>query len=89
MIDRFLKWMAGDHVAWLESRVRAQSDEIQQLRTDVARMQSAASEAAELIRTASAEIDRLRYSDSAQRALIASLRDVNKHLDERVVEAGA
>lgn len=33
-------------------------------------------------------IERLRYSDQAQRALVATLRDVNKGLDERLLEVG-
>ena len=65
----------------LREVIAEQNDEINRLREQVDRMNR-------IVESLEKQIERLRYSDQAQRALVATLRDVNRGLDERLLEVG-
>lgn len=65
----------------LREVIAEQNDEINRLREQVDRKNR-------IVESLEKQIERLRYSDQAQRALVATLRDVNKGLDERLLEVG-
>lgn len=65
----------------LRDEIADQQHEIDRLREQVDRKNR-------IVESLEKQIERLRYSDQAQRALVATLRDVNKGLDERLLEVG-
>lgn len=65
----------------LRDVIAEQNDEISRLREQVDRKNR-------IVESLEKQIERLRYSDQAQRALVATLRDVNRGLDERLLEVG-
>lgn len=65
----------------LRDVIAEQNDEINRLREQVDRKNR-------IVESLEKQIERLRYSDHAQRALVATLRDVNRGLDERLLEVG-
>lgn len=65
----------------LRAVIAEQNDEIHRLRELVDRKNR-------IVESLEKQVERLRYSDQAQRALVATLRDVNKGLDERLLEVG-
>lgn len=65
----------------LRDVIADQNDEITRLREQVDRKNR-------IVESLEKQIERLRYSDQAQRALVATLRDVNRGLDERLLEVG-
>lgn len=65
----------------LREVIAEQNDEIHRLRELVDRKNR-------IVDSLEKQIERLRYCDQAQRALVATLRDVNKGLDERLLEVG-
>jgi len=65
----------------LRDVIAEQNDEINRLREQVDRKNR-------LVESLEKQVERLRYSDQAQRALVATLRDVNRGLDERLLEVG-
>lgn len=65
----------------LREVIAEQNDEINRLREEVDRKNR-------IVESLEKQIERLRYSDQAQRALVATLRDVNRGLDERLIEVG-
>lgn len=65
----------------LRDVIAEQNDEINRLRDQVDRKNR-------IVESLEKQIERLRYSDQAQRALVATLRDVNRGLDERLLEVG-
>lgn len=63
----------------LRDVIAEQNDQINRLREQVDRKNR-------IVESLEKQIERLRYSDQAQRALVATLRDVNRGLDERLLE---